>query len=86
MSKRMFQNIIKILKYQTFSKLAVLHPPFTCKPLKPLKNVCICLQYEPKLGGGWPLLEGGFYYNFIGKYGKSLANLFCKLYVNKYKK
>ena len=31
-SKGMFQNIIKIAKYQTFSKLAVLHPPFTSKP------------------------------------------------------
>ena len=33
----MFQKTIKIAKYQTFSKLAVLHcplPPFTCKPLK----------------------------------------------------
>ena len=25
--KRIFQNIIKLVKYQTFSKLAVLHPP-----------------------------------------------------------
>ena len=32
-SKRIFQTIIKIAKYQTFSKLAVQHPPFTCKPL-----------------------------------------------------
>ena len=30
----MFQNIIKIAKYQTLSKLAALQPPlFTCKPL-----------------------------------------------------
>ena len=26
-SKRIFKNIIKIAKYQTFSKLAVQHPP-----------------------------------------------------------
>ena len=32
-SERIFQTIIKIVKYQTFSKLAVQHPPFTCKPL-----------------------------------------------------
>ena len=36
LSKRIFQNIIKIAKYQTFSKLAVLHPfpQFTRKPVK----------------------------------------------------
>ena len=35
MSKRIFLNIIKIVKYQTFSKLEVQHPPsFTCKPLR----------------------------------------------------
>ena len=33
-SKRIFQNIIKIANHYTFSKLAVKHPPpFTCKPL-----------------------------------------------------
>ena len=32
-SKRIFQNMIKIANYKTFSKLAVNPPPFTCKPL-----------------------------------------------------
>ena len=41
-SKRIFQNIIKIANYQTFSKVAVKHPPthpFTCKPLEVPDNM-----------------------------------------------
>ena len=44
-SKRMFQNITKIAKYQTFSKLAVLQPPpptpLTCKPLRGRVKVAV---------------------------------------------
>ena len=32
-SQRMFQSIIEIVKYQVFSKLAVLNSLYTCKPL-----------------------------------------------------
>ena len=40
-SEKNFQNIMKIKKYQTFSKLSVPQPPpFSCKPcLKSLKFV-----------------------------------------------
>ena len=33
-SQRMFQSIIKIVKYQAFSKLTVLHPLFIWKPFR----------------------------------------------------
>ena len=44
-SKWNFQNIIIIVKYQTFSKLAVPHSltPFTCKPLKLILVSSVCI-------------------------------------------
>ena len=42
-SKRTFQNIIKIANDETISKLVVLTTllPLTCKPLKHIEKTCI---------------------------------------------